>query len=109
MKIQKTNKVELYKLTNLKDGKSFIVENINKNESFSYEDNRYFRNAIRIYGEKNFSVERICCCKRSAIRRLKEFFIKKYKTNSFKYGYNLLDFHNKFRILTYQRLLLNKI
>jgi exonuclease I len=94
--------MKIFKITNIINNKVFIAESISE-KGYGFIDNRYFRNAQRIFGDDNFTIEILCRCRKEALKKLKEFYIKKYNSKNFQVGYNAKEFSSKLICLTYQR------
>lgn len=90
----------VYKITNIKNAKVYIGRTVRTIEKRFYEhcyyaykesgkDNFLIYKAIRKYGKENFKVELLCdCFSLKELERKEIFFVKKYKANNRKYGYN---------------------
>jgi group I intron endonuclease len=89
----------IYKITNIINDKSYIGLSINTAENrwkrhlydtLNKKDNFAVHHAIRKYGEMNFKIEIICKCNKiESLRILEIYYIKKFKSNDRKYGYNM--------------------
>lgn len=89
----------IYMITNLINGKIYIGQTIRKinirfnqhiNDSKKDKPKCYIHRAIKKYGKENFKIETIhIVYNQEEISSLEGFYIKKYKSNIRKYGYNL--------------------
>ena len=91
--------IGIYKITNKLNGKSYIGQsrNINrrwqshKRDCFNLKKQSYLYNSMRANGIENFSFEIIKECKTIELNKWEKYFIKKFKSNDPKYGYNMTD------------------
>ena len=91
--------IGIYKITNKVNGKCYIGQSRNIQRRFnahknSFNKNKiwsYLYNAMNSYGIENFSFEVIKECDIEDLNKWEKYFIKKFKSNKSKYGYNMTD------------------
>ena len=87
----------IYKVKNNVNGKIYIGQTSQdlkrRWEQHCYEnsDCTLLSKAIKKYGRENFSLEVIENCTFKNVEKSEKYWIKKYKSNSRKFGYNILE------------------
>lgn len=95
-----SNVYTIYKIINMINNKIYIgftsgsIENRfngHISKSLNHDSKYLLHNAIRKYTPNNFIIESICCSrdKDYTLNFLESYFIKEYKSNNKKYGYNM--------------------
>ena len=106
----------IYSIENLVNGKIYIGQTTNlkvrwnkhKNDLIKNKHiNTHLQNAWNKYGENNFEFKIIKECNNDDnLNELETFYIKKYKSNNIKYGYNLTSGGEGYKLNDYVK---NKI
>lgn len=87
----------IYKITNTQNGKIYIGQTV-QSVSERWQKhiicakrgfNRYLYDAMNHYGYENFSVETVEECNDSSLDERERFWIKQYRCNEKRYGYNM--------------------
>lgn len=94
------NKSGIYQIRNKINNKRYIGQsyylNKRKNDHFSalrrkQHDNLYLQNSFNKYGEDAFVFEILEYCDKTKLNTLERYYIKKFKTNQRRFGYNQTD------------------
>lgn len=89
----------IYKITNKINGKTYIGQTIFSFDErycgniYKYTHNDYLKRAIKKYGIENFEVDKefYIAYSKEELDKKEQEFIKKFKSNNKKYGYNYLS------------------
>jgi len=100
VKWQKEKICGIYSIENLITGKIYVGKSENIKERFAkhknalinnYHYNKHLQRSWNKYGEDNFKFNIVEICSNDILSDKEKFYIKVYKTNDNKYGYNLTN------------------